>query len=100
MPQASVIVVGNEKGGAGKPTTAIHTATALMHADAKVAVLALALRQQSTPHFFPNRRAWLDANNTVAPMPTVDRLGAGLAALSEAEALTRFEDAFGQARED
>ena len=41
MPQASVIVVGNEKGGAGKSTIAIHTATALLHADAKVAVLDL-----------------------------------------------------------
>jgi len=35
MPQASVIVVGNEKGGAGKSTIAIHTATALLHADAR-----------------------------------------------------------------
>ena len=34
MPQASVIVVGNEKGGAGKSTIAIHTATALLHGEA------------------------------------------------------------------
>ena len=61
MPQASVIVVGNEKGGAGKSTIAIHTATALLHADARVAVLDLDLRQQSTSHFFAHRRAWLDA---------------------------------------
>jgi chromosome partitioning protein len=100
MPQAGVIVVGNEKGGAGKSTIAIHTAVALMHAEAKVAVLDLDLRQQSTAHFFANRRAWLAANNVVAPMPTEDRLGGGLATLSEAEALARFEDAFAQARED
>jgi chromosome partitioning protein len=100
MPQASVIVVGNEKGGAGKSTIAIHTAAALMHAEAKVAVLDLDLRQQSTNHFFANRRAWLAANNTVAPMPTEDRLGGGLAALPEAEILARFEEAFARARED
>ena len=46
-----VIVIGNEKGGAGKSTIAIHTATALLHADARVAVLDLDLRQQSTSHF-------------------------------------------------
>lgn len=100
MPQAGVIVVGNEKGGAGKSTIAIHTAVALMHAEAKVAVLDLDLRQQSTAHFFANRRAWLAANNATAPMPTEDRLGGGLAALGEAEALARFEAAFAQACED
>lgn len=100
MPQASVIVVGNEKGGAGKSTIAIHTAAALMHADAKVAVLDLDLRQQSTNHFFANRRAWLAANGATAPMPTEDRLGGGLATLAEAEVLARFGEAFAQACED
>ena len=99
MPQASVIVVGNEKGGAGKSTIAIHTATALLHADARVAVLDLDLRQQSTAHFFANRVQWLAANDAVAPMPIADPLGAdgpALARGSEADALARFQDAFAQ----
>ena len=100
MPQASVIVVGNEKGGAGKSTIAIHTAAALLHAEAKVAVLDLDLRQQSTAHFFANRAAWLAANGVTAPMPLANRLGGGLSTLSEAEVLARFEDAFGQASQD
>ena len=69
MSQAKVIVVGNEKGGAGKSTIAIHVVAALMHGGAKVAVLDLDLRQQSMGHFFAHRRAWLDANGAVAPMP-------------------------------
>jgi chromosome partitioning protein len=100
MAQASVIVVGNEKGGAGKSTIAIHTATALLHAEARVAVLDLDLRQQSTAHFFANRRQWLDANGAVAPMPTDSSLsvdGAALSKASDDEALARFEDIFGQA---
>ena len=97
MPQASVIVVGNEKGGAGKSTIAIHTAVALMHAGAKVAVLDLDLRQQTMGHFFANRRKWLDANNATAPMPVehpVSSDGAALARAPDAEALARFEAAF------
>jgi chromosome partitioning protein len=97
MPQASVIVVGNEKGGAGKSTIAIHTATALLHGDAKVAVLDLDLRQQSTAHFFANRHAWLEANEATAPMPMPTSLGAELAKASEDEALARFQDAFAKA---
>jgi chromosome partitioning protein len=97
MGQASVIVVGNEKGGAGKSTIAIHTATALLHAEAKVAILDLDLRQQSTSHFFANRKAWLAANDAVAPMPIEHPLssdGAALAKATDAEALARFEEAF------
>jgi len=67
--QARVIVVGNEKGGAGKSTIAIHLVTALLHAGAKVAVIDLDLRQQSMNRFFSNRRTWLDAAKAEAPMP-------------------------------
>ncbi|HEX3364784.1 division plane positioning ATPase MipZ [Phenylobacterium sp.] len=102
MPQASVIVVGNEKGGAGKSTIAIHTATALLHAGASVAVLDLDLRQQSTSHFFANRRAWLDANGVTAPMPVEHPLssdGAALARATDEEALARLEEAFADVSE-
>ena len=100
MSQASVIVVGNEKGGAGKSTIAIHTATALLHGAAKVVVLDLDVRQQSTAHFFANRRAWLDANGVSAPMPMPATLSADLATASEDEALARFQEAFAKARDE
>jgi len=97
MPQASVIVVGNEKGGAGKSTIAIHTAVALMHAGAKVAVLDLDLRQQTMGRFFANRRQWLDANGATAPLPMehlVSSQGPELARAPEAEVVARFHAAF------
>jgi chromosome partitioning protein len=93
MAQASVIVVGNEKGGAGKSTIAIHTAVALLHGGARVAVIDLDLRQQSMAHFFANRRAWLAANGAEAPMPREFAIPVG------DEALERFEAAFAEARE-
>src|SRR5690349_13416111 len=65
-----VIVVGNEKGGAGKSTIAVHLAVALVHDGASVAVLDLDLRQQSTAHFLANRRRWAEANGVILPQPT------------------------------
>ena len=99
MSQAKVIVVGNEKGGAGKSTIAIHGATALLHGGAKVATLDLDVRQQSMGHFFAHRRAWLDANGAVAPMPIEFQLPAELAKAADADALAQFEEAFGRAAE-
>lgn len=99
MSQANVIVVGNEKGGAGKSTIAIHLVTALLHGGARVAVLDLDLRQQSMGHFFASRRAWLAANDAVAPMPFEFPLSIDLAKAPDAEALAHFEDAFARAGE-
>ncbi|MGH6998398.1 MAG: division plane positioning ATPase MipZ [Phenylobacterium sp.] len=99
MSQAKVIVVGNEKGGAGKSTIAIHVATALLHGGAKVATLDLDVRQQSMGHFFAHRRAWLDANGATAPMPIEFPLPAELAKAADADALAQFEEAFGRAAE-
>ena len=38
---AHVIVLGNEKGGSGKSTTAMHVAVALLHAGQRVATIDL-----------------------------------------------------------
>ena len=88
---ANVIVVGNEKGGAGKSTIAIHTAVALLHGGARVATIDLDLRQQSMAHFFAHRRAWLAANGVEAPMP------AEFAVAQGEDAAERFEAAFAEA---
>lgn len=97
MSQAKVIVVGNEKGGAGKSTIAIHLATALLHGGVRLGVLDLDLRQQSMAHFFANRAAWLAANGKAAPMPVSMPLGADgpkLARLSDEAAVARLTEAF------
>ena len=53
-----MIVVGNEKGGSGKSTVAIHIAVALMKAGQSVASVDLDSRQRSFTHYIENRRAW------------------------------------------
>jgi chromosome partitioning protein len=53
-----VIVLGNEKGGSGKSTVAMHVAIALVKANRRVASLDLDPRQRSFTHYLENRRAW------------------------------------------
>jgi chromosome partitioning protein len=55
---AHVIVLGNEKGGSGKSTTAMHVAVALLQAGQRVATIDLDSRQKSFTHYVENRRAW------------------------------------------
>jgi chromosome partitioning protein len=57
-PSAHVVVLGNEKGGSGKTTLAIHVAVALMKAGQCVATIDLDSHQQSFTHCVNNRRAW------------------------------------------
>src|ERR1700732_1858918 len=57
---AHVIVLGNEKGGSGKSTTAMHVAVALLQAGQRVATIDLDSRQKSFPHYIENRRDWAE----------------------------------------
>jgi chromosome partitioning protein len=97
-----LIVVGNEKGGAGKSTVAIHLATALLHAGAKVAVIDLDLRQLSMARFFANRRTWAASAGAMLPMPSEPMLkdAAEMLTLAPAEAVARFEAAGSVALQD
>jgi chromosome partitioning protein len=99
LPQARVIVFGNEKGGAGKSTIAIHLITALLHEGATVATIDLDLRQQSMGHFFNSRRAWSESAGAVLPMPLAHILAGSiaLAKTDPADAAARFDALFGDA---
>jgi chromosome partitioning protein len=55
---AHVVVLGNEKGGSGKSTTAMHVAIALTLMGQRVATIDLDSRQKSFTRYIDNRRAW------------------------------------------
>lgn len=55
---AHVIVCGNEKGGSGKSTTAMHIAVALLKSGYSVATVDLDGRQLSLTRYVENRRRW------------------------------------------
>jgi chromosome partitioning protein len=57
---ARVIVVGNEKGGSGKSTVAMHIAVALLKAGQSVATIDLDSRQRTFTHYIENRSAWAE----------------------------------------
>ncbi|MEM9169045.1 MAG: division plane positioning ATPase MipZ [Pseudomonadota bacterium] len=71
-----VIVIGNEKGGSGKSTAAMHIAVALLRSGAKVATLDLDLRQRSLSRYLENRRAYCEANDVDLPFPQTPLLEA------------------------
>ncbi|MCW5760979.1 MAG: AAA family ATPase, partial [Phenylobacterium sp.] len=55
---AHVIVCGNEKGGSGKSTTAMHIAVALLKSGYSVATVDLDGRQLSLTRYVENRKRW------------------------------------------
>ena len=67
---AHVVVLGNEKGGSGKSTTALHIAVALMKAGQRVATIDLDSRQQSFTHYVRNRRDWAERSRVQLEIPT------------------------------
>ncbi len=66
---AHVIVLGNEKGGSGKTTTAMHIIAHLLHAGYRVGSIDLDGRQRSLTRYVENRRIWAEAANVNLVMP-------------------------------
>ena len=66
---AHIIVVGNEKGGAGKSTVSMHVATALARMGHKVSALDLDLRQRTFGRYVENRKAFLAKEGLSLPSP-------------------------------
>lgn len=71
---AHIIVVGNEKGGAGKSTVSMHVATALSRMGHKVSALDLDLRQRTFGRYVENRAEFLNEAGLSLPSPDVHDL--------------------------
>ena len=66
---AHIIVVGNEKGGAGKSTVSMHVATALSRMGHKVGCLDLDLRQKTLGRYIGNRQTYMEKAGLTLPTP-------------------------------
>ena len=71
---AHIIVVGNEKGGAGKSTVSMHVATALARLGHRVCGLDLDLRQRTFGRYIENRRSFLAQSGLDLPSPNLTEL--------------------------
>jgi chromosome partitioning protein len=63
--------VGNEKGGSGKTTVAVHLAVGLARHGMRVAAVDLDIRQRSCARYFENRAAWCAREGVTLAMPEI-----------------------------
>lgn len=67
--RAKVICLGNEKGGSGKSTTAMHIIVALLKIGKRVSVIDLDTRQKSLTRYIENRREWKSRHDAGLEIP-------------------------------
>ena len=68
---AHVVVLGNEKGGSGKSTTAMHLIVALLRSGKKVGAVDLDLRQGSLTRYIENRKKFSEIKGKELAFPKV-----------------------------
>lgn len=69
--QPHMIVLGNEKGGSGKSTTAMHIIVTLLYEGCRVGVIDLDARQKTIASYIKNREDYCKTNGHSLPMPVV-----------------------------
>ena len=68
---AHVVVIGNEKGGSGKTTVAMHLAIGLIRMGFRVGCIDLDYRQQSLARYMAHREAWIARTRVPLPLPAM-----------------------------
>jgi len=95
----SVIVLGNEKGGSGKSTTAIHVVIGLMRDGYRLGALDLDARQGTLAGTLAARQHFINSKSIPLPMPSfasVHRSSLDNRLEAEAEERARFDAAFAE----
>ncbi|WP_262691239.1 division plane positioning ATPase MipZ [Kordiimonas aestuarii] len=92
-----LIVLGNEKGGSGKSTTAMHIVVSLLREGWRVGTIDLDARQKSLTRYIENRRAHAAAKKIPLPMPVemvVPKSTYRTTDEAETDEKNRFEEAY------
>jgi chromosome partitioning protein len=100
-PRPHVIVFGNEKGGTGKTTTAMHIAVAIARSGRKVAAIDLDGRQRSFTRYIENRIAFCERTGRKLPTPevTVVERSRGPKTEADADETARLNETLARAKE-
>lgn len=94
--RANVITLGNEKGGSGKSTAAMHIIVGLLRDGYRVGAIDLDARQATLTGYLASREAFAAARNAEVPLPlraAVHRSERDSRKDAEAEETERFEAA-------
>ena len=98
-----VIAFGNEKGGTGKTTTAMHVVVSLLKLGRKVAAIDLDSRQKSFARYIENRADFVSRTGHTLLMPSIrviDRSKAPHTTDAVADESERLDHALAEAREE
>lgn len=90
LGRAHVLVIGNEKGGSGKSTTAMHIVVSLLSDGARVATIDLDARQGTLTRYVENRVAYARRKGIDLPTPVHQSVAASG---DSADEKARFEAA-------
>jgi len=71
-----VVVLGNEKGGSGKSTVAMHLIVALLKSGRKVGAIDLDLRQRTLTRYIENRKKFSKINDVSLEFPVAPAVNA------------------------
>jgi chromosome partitioning protein len=97
-----VVAIGNEKGGSGKTTLAMHLAVALLKEGQRVGTIDLDSNQRGLTRYIENRRIWANHRRIELEMPLhhlVCRAEGARLRDNEAEELAAFEGIIAAIRE-
>jgi chromosome partitioning protein len=95
-----VIVLGNEKGGSGKSTTAMHLIVALLKAGHKVGAIDLDARQGTLSRQVENRRTFAQRNDLALELPELRTIDRARDADTRADAESQERQALSAAMDD
>ncbi|MBK1667817.1 ATPase [Rhodovibrio sodomensis] len=95
-----VIVLGNEKGGSGKSTTAMHLIVALLKAGHQVGAIDLDARQGTLSRQVENRRTFAQRNDLRLDLPEMRTIDRARDADTRADAERQERDALSAAMDD
>jgi chromosome partitioning protein len=98
--RAHVIVFGNEKGGTGKTTTAMHVAVALLRLGKGVSAIDLDSRQRTLARYIENRKDYAARRGHLLPVPDIQVVErAKTPADAAADESVRLTEALARAKE-
>ena len=95
-----IVIVGNEKGGVGKTTIAMHLIATLLYDGFSVSTMDIDSRQRSLSHYLENRSKSISVKNINMPMPShlvVNKSKLDSVSAGEADEESRFTSALSHA---